>query len=397
MKKINAVVKYFYPVTAGIETNMLETYSILAQKGWDVTIHTSNMTYSETNTLPEFETIRGLKIRRYKWGKFGFMPDIDWNSKSLLCLHNFDMFPHFQILLKVIYMKLLGRKKFSVVLIPHGGFSLDLAWSVYPKSQRFIKKNYNKLVGWRLINWAVDAIRAVSVWEGQDLLAKGINKGLINVIPNGIENEAYLDVDNLASKDIKEKIKSWGDYIVQVGRVYPIKNYETTIQALAELPKNIKFVIIGPIETNQHPEYFNNLEKLIKKLGLEDRVIFAGVIKGVDKYYAIKHARLMSHMAIWESFCNVVHEGMSQGLPCVVANNTALPLLIKNNINGFCVDTYDTKELAQKINFILSPKNKKAVAAMSMNNKKIALSESWVKVSKEIDKLYSKTANSKHA
>ena len=37
-KHIDVITKYFVPVVAGIETNILETYSVLVQKGWKVLI-----------------------------------------------------------------------------------------------------------------------------------------------------------------------------------------------------------------------------------------------------------------------------------------------------------------------------------------------------------------------
>src|SRR5436305_1512737 len=126
-KQLHVIVKYFYPVTAGIETNTLETYSVLAEKGWNVTVHTS------TDTP--------------------------------------------------------------------------------------VEKNH-------------------------------VNENLITVITNGIENEAYSDIDTLASKEIKEKAKGFGRYILQVGRIYMIKNYETTIKALAKLPDDVKFVIAGAPDKN---------------------------------------------------------------------------------------------------------------------------------------------------
>ncbi len=58
---------------------------------------------------------------------------------------------------------------------------------------------------------------------------------------------------------------------------------------------------------------------------------------------------MMVHMAIWESFCNVVHEGMSQGLVCIVADNTALPYLIKNGVHGWCVPTRDEKHYLKRL------------------------------------------------
>jgi glycosyltransferase involved in cell wall biosynthesis len=134
------------------------------------------------------------------------------------------------------------------------------------------------------------------------------------------------------------------------------------IRALALLPKDVNYVIAGPVQDND--EYLGKLKSLIKELGLEKRVYFIGVVKGVDKYYLIKKAQMMVHMALWESYCNVVHEGLSQGKVCIVADNTALPLLIKNDVNGYCVETTDHEELAKKINYVLENKQTKKIIEM---------------------------------
>jgi glycosyltransferase involved in cell wall biosynthesis len=226
-------------------------------------------------------------------------------------------------------------------------------------------------------------VRAVSEWEKQEMIKKGLKPSLVRVISNGIEDEAYLDVDQEASEDIKEKVKNFGRYIIQIGRVYMIKNYETTIRALTNTPEDLKYVIAGPIGDNN---YLKKLQKLVKDLNLEDRVIFLGVIRGVDKYYLIKHAQMMVHMALWESFCNVVHEGMSQGLICIVADNTALPLLIKDGVNGYCVETMDSKTVSEKIHYVLEHKNSSEMKAMIKVNREFGLEMSWRKVA---DKMYS--------
>lgn len=99
--KIDVIVKYFYPIAAGIEVNTMETYSVLAKKGWDVTFHVSNDLYLEKNVLPKFEKIRGIKVKRYKFisDLVGYMPDINWDKTNIVCLHNFNIY-HFRILLK---------------------------------------------------------------------------------------------------------------------------------------------------------------------------------------------------------------------------------------------------------------------------------------------------------
>lgn len=381
--KIDIVVKYFYPVTAGIETNIMETYRFLVENGWDVTLHTSKDTYGEKNSLPDTDLIKGIRVKRYPFKSLGYWPDINWNTAEIVCLHNFDMFPHMQILIYSLLRKLFGKKKYALFVTPHGGYNPE--WSIYSKIQEIIKKTYNYTLGTFLMNVAADGVRAVSQWEKNEMTLHHIRDKHIDVISNGIENEAYENIDMKASANIKKTVKNLGRYIIQIGRVYGIKNYETTIRALPYIDKDITFVILGPIADQKYYEF---LQKLAKECGVEERVKFLGVIRGIDKYYLIRHAQLMVHMAIWESFCNAVHEGMSQGLVCIVANNTALPFLVKDTINGYCVETHNSNLLAEKIMYVIHNENTSDIKNMKARNKEFGLKHSWRGVSEMMDTFY---------
>ncbi len=384
-KVVQVIEKYFIPVTAGIEVNMHETYKVLAREGWDITFHTSKDTLTERNVLPDNEVISNMSVRRYKFGQFGYFPTLDWDRSDYVCLHNFNIFPHFLIMGYSLLRKLLGKKHYKLILTPHGGFTPE--WAVFPVTTRIIKYIYHFTLGTTLINLIVDGVRAVSEWEKAQIVSKGVNKDKIVVIANGLEDEAFTDVDNLASKSIKETVGSLGKYILQIGRVYPIKNYETTLKALVNVLPDVKYVIAGPIELNAHGKYMDKLKQMITDLGLSDRVVFLGVVKGVDKYFLIKHAQMMVHMALWESFCNVVHEGLSQGLVCIVANNTALPYLIKNGVNGYLINTFDSKSLADKINFVLNDTSGE-VTKIQESNRNLWLKHSWIEVAHNMKNYY---------
>jgi glycosyltransferase involved in cell wall biosynthesis len=97
---------------------------------------------------------------------------------------------------------------------------------------------------------------------------------------------------------------------------------------------------------------------------------------------------MMVHMALWESFCNVVHEGMSQGLVCIVANNTALPYLIKNKINGFLVKTKDSQMLSEVINYVLENQKSDEIKKIKSANLTFAKNHSWGKTAEKMNTLY---------
>ncbi len=380
---IDIVQKYFYPVVAGAETNILETYSVLAEKGWDVTIHTSKDTFTNKNYLPNTDEVRSIKIRRYPFKWYGYLPSINWKNTNLVCLHNFNIFPHFHILFKALFLKILGKKNFALVLTPHGGFTPD--WSIFNPIQKIIKIVYHYTAGILFINLVVDAVRAVSELEKSEIIEKGVKPELVVVIENGIESEAFEDVETKASPEIKKIVEGLGNYIIQVGRIHPIKNYETAIKALAILPKNLKFVIVGPEDDNSYKKY---LQELIEKLGLQDRVVFTGLIKGIDKYYIIKKAGMMILMSIKEAYPNVINEGLSQGLICIVSNNEALTYLIKNGINGYCIGIRDHKALAKKIDFVLKNNGSKFIKDMQKNCVNFSLGNSWREVADSMNSLY---------
>jgi len=68
--------------------------------------------------------------------------------------------------------------------------------------------------------------------------------------------------------------------LCQVGTLLPKKRIYTTIQMMADLPENFKLTIIGgtnpALRGYGNTEYKENLNDLVKTLGLENRVTFLG-------------------------------------------------------------------------------------------------------------------------
>lgn len=128
----------------------------------------------------------------------------------------------------------------------------------------------------------------------------------------------------------------------------------------------------------------------MKKLSLDKRVIFLGKVSIFEKYYFLKNAQMMVHMSTAEGFGIAVLEGMSQGLPCIVSNSTALPYLVKDKINGFCIDPKNHKLLAEKIKFILDSKNKKVIRKIRKANLTITKNRTWEDVALKVEEFYKK-------
>jgi hypothetical protein len=73
-KKINLIFDKFYPDMGGVQIYMKEAYSEMVNLGWDVSIHCINTNLNKFNHLPEKEIICGMKVNRYKFFKYKFLP-----------------------------------------------------------------------------------------------------------------------------------------------------------------------------------------------------------------------------------------------------------------------------------------------------------------------------------
>ncbi len=63
--------------------------------------------------------------------------------------------------------------------------------------------------------------------------------------------------------------RGFGDYVFAGGRVGPSKRQHLLVEAMARAPAGLRLIVAGPPET---PAYAQELERLVERLGLKDRV-----------------------------------------------------------------------------------------------------------------------------
>lgn len=103
----------------------------------------------------------------------------------------------------------------------------------------------------------------------QEELQKWIKKDFnYKIIKNGINIEKYLNA--VPKKRSEFNLKDEDKIICQVARFIPLKNQETTVEALKLLSENYKLIFLGEGETQE------NIKKLVQRYKLEERVKFLG-------------------------------------------------------------------------------------------------------------------------
>ena len=101
------------------------------------------------------------------------------------------------------------------------------------------------------------------------------------------------------------------------------------------------------------------------------------------KYY--KSSSIYLHLSRIESFGITVLEAIASGLPVIAFKSVGSNTLIKNKINGFLVNCYDTKEYAKKIVYVY--KNKINFSKNSKYIKKYNLEKNCNKVLVDYNKI----------
>lgn len=144
-------------------------------------------------------------------------------------------------------------------------------------------------------------------------------------------------------------------YLLFLGRIAPIKAIENLIEG-ASISKRFRegemeLKIAGGVEA-QFESYYQMLQDLVKKKGLENKVKFIGSVSGKQKLQTYCDAQFLFLVSKSENFGNVVIESLSQGTPVVASLGTPWKGL-KDSQAGFWIDNSPT-EVANTIDHILS-------------------------------------------
>lgn len=145
-----------------------------------------------------------------------------------------------------------------------------------------------------------------------------------------------------------------GADVVSVGRLVNIKKYEVLIQALNILVRqglDLNLVLVGGPAVDSNP-YYVKLRKQVTKLGLSERVRFAGYIQ--EPYGIIAKSKVSVLCCTIEGLGNVVLESMACGTPVVVANAGGPSEVIKHNENGLKFTPDNAEELAECLRTIIT-------------------------------------------
>lgn len=184
----------------------------------------------------------------------------------------------------------------------------------------------------------------------------------ISIVPPGVNMQQFYP---MAQNEARAKLGIPPDHkmILLIGRMQPIKGFDTLIRALAvvkhrdpSLLNDICVCIIGgDAGSDSHLEQteFNRLNTLRDELGLDELVTFLGAKDQDTLAYYYAAAEMVVMPSRYESFGMVAIEAMACGTPVIASNVGGLAFSVADGFNGYLVPPYDAEALAEKVILLL--------------------------------------------
>ena len=182
----------------------------------------------------------------------------------------------------------------------------------------------------------------------------------------------------LIEKKMREAIDIDFPYILAVGRLEKVKNFDLLIRAYAmsQVREKVNLIFLG--DGSQR----SALMQLVKKLSISKNVFFLGNVDNVYKYMA--NCECVVSTSLYEGFPNTLIEALAVGCAVISTDCPTGPKeIITNNYNGILIPNNDLNKLVQALNKvildedfrrILKSNAKKSILSLDISN----IAPQWV-------------------
>ncbi len=194
--------------------------------------------------------------------------------------------------------------------------------------------------GYRVSNWLVDRVTAVSEAVAETHLAAGmVSRGKLTVLSNGVDTEA-LRPDAQARAAARKKLGLKDEFLwLAAGRLEPVKDYSTLLEAMMNVPEPARLLIAGGGVLQRE------LLGLCTCLGLERRVTFLGFEPTVKRWMQAADGFVLSSR--WEGLPMGLLEAGACALPVIATDVPGSREAIVHGQTGWLTPAGDADALSE--------------------------------------------------
>ena len=191
-----------------------------------------------------------------------------------------------------------------------------------------------------------DVVTSPSRALGDSLRYYGLARPL-EIMPNPVNVEFFVPAASVAEKKkLKQRFGAGKRSLVYMGRVSYEKDIDQTLRAFSAAARHlpdITLMIVG-----DGPER-KKLESLAKKLGVEKKITFTGMLHREDLRDALRANDIFVTASRSENMPVSVIEAMACGLPVASVKAKGIPEIVDHGKNGLLVEPDRPEELGMAI------------------------------------------------
>jgi glycosyltransferase involved in cell wall biosynthesis len=200
----------------------------------------------------------------------------------------------------------------------------------------------------RILGKQVDQVIAQCSDELAELVAQGVPRRSIRLVPSGVDATRFTPAGPSAMPRRSGRILS-------VGRLVERKGYADLIEAMRLLP-DAEAVIVGgpPAEGLADDPVAAHLRQLAEERGVADRIRLTGAVAREDMPQWYRSADLVACPAWYEPFGLTPLEAMACGVPVVAYAVGGLVDTVVDSVTGYLVPPRDHRALAKTLRELLA-------------------------------------------
>jgi glycosyltransferase involved in cell wall biosynthesis len=236
----------------------------------------------------------------------------------------------------------------------------------------------------RAVARSADLVVATNEDEVSDLAGLGVPRAGISVLPFGVDSAHFSPEGPIAPRGEQPRLIAVATHLKRDG-------LETVVRALPEIPEAELIIVGGPARPMlRRDEDCCDLARLAGRLGVADRVKFAGQVSQDDMPALLRSADLMIDVSWYEPFGMASLEAMACGTPVIASAIGGHLDTVVDGTTGLLVSPGQPKALARRIRKLLA--NPMLLEGFGIASADRAQARySWERVGRETIALYTKT------
>lgn len=297
--------------------------------------------------LKKYEKIGNVNVYRIGWGipvldKL-FLAFFGWRMAKKLNKKNNYIFSWAIMASFAGLSALLFKKKCGVPLFLtlQEGDNLDYI----KKKSSLIRKSFLNIFK------KADFIQAISSFLKDWAISNGAQSDIF-IIPNGVAIDKFKQLDGFNRDQFRSEMSFNNNdkIIITTSRLVKKNGIADLIKSLLYLPAEYKLLILGDGQEK------NNLINLSKKINLNNRVYFLGIISHDQLPKYLWSSDVFCRPSLSEGLGNSFLEAMMAGLPTIATKVGGIPDFLKDEENGWFCEVENPKNIAEKIEQVFKNK-----------------------------------------